>query len=100
MYSKRCPNCDKEVIFKDKYSLDKSVSNNSLCKSCVCILRNKSGILSIKDKNSQWKGYKEIPYNWFSNYFERGDKKKQGDITIEQVYDLWIKQDKNAIFQI
>lgn len=96
MYSKKCPNCNKEIIFSDKYSLDKSIFNNSVCRSCVCTLRNKSGLLSIKDKNSQWKGYKEIPYSWFSKYFERGNKKRVGSICIEDVYNLWVKQDKKC----
>lgn len=97
-YSKECPNCGKKIIFSDKYSLKKSIDKNSNCKSCTCILRNTSGLMSIKDKNSQWKGYKEIPYNWFSNYFERGVKKnkRMGNITIEEVYDMWISQNKKC----
>jgi hypothetical protein len=46
--------------------------------------------------NPAWKGYKEIPYAWFSKYFERHNKKRTGNISIENVYDMWIKQNKKC----
>lgn len=70
-----------------------------MCKSCRSATANKSSKRNTKrENNSQWKGYKEIPYSWFSKYFERIKKKKQhfGDITIEQMYNLWISQDKKC----
>lgn len=70
-----------------------------MCKSCRSITANKSDKRNTKrEKNSQWKGYNEIPYGWFSRYFERKGTRKEhfGDITIEQVYDLWIVQDKKC----
>lgn len=66
-----------------------------MCKSCRTTTANKSPIRNQKrENNPAWKGYKDIPYNWFSNYFKRSGK--FGDITIEQVYDLWIAQDKKC----
>ena len=48
------------------------------------------------DKNPAWKGFKEIPYSWFSKYFERKGKKRTGNISIEEVYDIWILQNKKC----
>jgi hypothetical protein len=48
-----------------------------------------------KEKNPAWKGHQEIPYSWFSNYFLR-NRKRVGDITIQDVYELWIKQNKKC----
>ena len=70
-----------------------------MCKSCRSTIANKSSKRDSKrEKNPQWKGYKEIPYGWFSNYFERKDKrsKRVGNITIQQVYDLWVFQSKKC----
>jgi hypothetical protein len=70
-----------------------------MCKSCRSTIANKSPKRNNKKQNnSQWKGYNEIPYNWFSRYFERKGRKKKhsGDINIEQVYELWIKQNKKC----
>lgn len=70
-----------------------------MCKSCRSATANKSPRRDQKkDKNPAWKGYNGIPYGWFSSYFERRNRKKQivGDITIEQVHDLWISQNKKC----
>lgn len=71
-----------------------------MCKSCRSVTANKSSKRNTKrENNSQWKGYNEIPYSWFSKYFEKKGRKKQhfGDITIEQMYNLWISQDKKCV---
>ena len=49
-----------------------------------------------KENNQAWKGYKSIPYAWFSNYFERSGKRRNGSISIEYIYNLWIKQNKRC----
>lgn len=99
-YKKKCLNCNKEVIYNNKYNLERSIRDNTFCRSCTCLIRNKSGELDTsKSKNGQWKGYNEIPYGWFSKYFERsrGDRKQHsGNITIENVYNLWIEQGKKC----
>ena len=59
----------------------------------------KCGYSRKMEENPAWKGYKEIPYGWFSKYFERNTKrtnKRFGDITIQQVHEIWIKQDKKC----
>jgi len=96
IYSKKCLQCEKEIIYNNKYNLQRSIRNNSLCRSCTCIIRNKE-LDTSKENNSQWKGYKKIPYNWFSKYFERANRNKRtGNITIKDVYNLWIKQNKKC----
>jgi hypothetical protein len=59
----------------------------------------KCGYSKKMEENPAWKGYKEIPYGWFSKYFERkkGNKKQRtGDITIQDAHALWIFQDKKC----
>lgn len=64
---------------------------NGVSKRCsVC------GYSRKQSENPAWKGYNEIPYSWFSKYFERKNKKRIGTITIEDVYNIWIKQDKKC----
>lgn len=68
-----------------------------MCKSCRTKLANKSSKRNVKrQNNSQWKGYKEIPYGWFSRYFERANKKRTGNITIQQVHELWETQGRKC----
>jgi len=97
-YTKNCPKCNCEINYNNKYNLQRSIRNNSSCRSCNCIVFNKS-LNTSKENNTQWKGYKDIPYTWFSKYFERsrGNRKQHsGTITIEDVYNLWIKQNKKC----
>ena len=95
-FSKLCPSCSNEIIFNNKYNLQRSLINNSNCRSCNRKELNKLQDTS-KNRNSQWKGYNDIPYSWFSRYFERANKsKRKGNITIKDVYNLWIKQDKKC----
>jgi hypothetical protein len=49
-----------------------------------------------KEDNPAFKGYKDIPYVWFKRYFLNGKRKRTGDVTMEQIYDIWIKQDKKC----
>jgi hypothetical protein len=70
-----------------------------MCKSCRTTIANKSSTRNQKKENNPaWKGYNGIPYGWFSRYFERKGRKKQhfGNITIEQIYNLWIHQNKKC----
>jgi hypothetical protein len=65
---------------------------NGISKRCsVC------GYSRKLNENPQWKGYKEIPFAWFSKYFLRkGRKKRIGSVKIEDIYELWIKQEKKC----
>ena len=49
-----------------------------------------------KEQNPAFKGYKDIPYVWFKKYFENGKRKRIGDVTMEQVYDIWLKQNQKC----
>lgn len=51
-----------------------------------------------KENNPAFKGYKDIPYQWFKKYFlyGRNTKKRSGDVTMEQVYDIWLKQNQKC----
>ena len=64
---------------------------NGVSKRCsVCGYSNKM------EKNPSWKGFREIPFSWFSKYFLRKGGKRDGNITIEDVYNIWIKQNKKC----
>lgn len=98
IYKHTCSICTNEIEYISYKSYWTAKNRNGMCKSCRSTIANKSSKRNSKrENNSQWKGYKEIPYGWFSKYFERANKtKRTGDITIEQVYNLWIVQDKKC----
>lgn len=98
-FKRTCPNCFTEIVYNNYKSHYSAKTRNSICKSCRTRKANKSTKrYNKRDRNANWKGYKEIPYNWFSKYFERAGRKRNinGDITIEQVYILWLKQNKSC----
>lgn len=100
-YNHTCSICNKEITYTSYKSYWTAKNRNGMCKSCRTATANKSSKRNTKrEKNSQWKGYEEIPYGWFSKYFERASKrtnnKRTGDITIQDVHSLWIKQDKKC----
>ena len=95
--NRKCPECEKELAYGSKVRFKEAVENNKSCLKCTLVKRNKTREYTKKDKNPQWKGYNEIPFSWFSKYFLRKSKSKRtGTITIEDVYNLWIKQDKKC----
>jgi hypothetical protein len=83
----KCTECNLTEKYVPAFQLIKGIS-----KRCsVCGYSNKG------EKNPSWKGYNEIPYAWFSKYFERKNKKRRsGNISIEDVYNLWITQNKKC----
>lgn len=96
-YKHLCSICAKEITYTKYSSYWTAKKRNGMCKSCRTTIANKSSKRNVKKQNnSQWKGYEEIPYNWFSKYFERGRKKRTGTITIKNVYELWKKQEKKC----
>lgn len=62
-------------------------------KSCIhCFNRFRFGA-----KNNSWKGYEEIPKSWFYRFEQYAIKKSNiFDITIEFVWSLYIKQNKQC----
>lgn len=99
IFQKTCLNCNKIIIYNNKYNLERSIRDKTFCRSCTCKLRNDIKNPGKKGSNNpQWKGYNEIPYTWFSKYFERAGKRKTrtGTITIQDVYNLWILQNKKC----
>ena len=82
----RCTECNVSEKYVPIIQLINNVSKR--CSSC--------GYSRKQNENPAWKGYKEIPFAWFSKYFLRKGRKRKGDISIEDVYDLWIKQNKKC----
>ena len=93
-----CPNCSKLLTYNSNHRFKEAVENNKLCQKCAVSIKNKNSKSTSRSKNSQWKGYKDIPFNWFSKYFLRGKGKykRTGTITIEDVYNIWISQNKKC----
>lgn len=102
---------NKWLVLDDKIILEKEAK--VLCKCLECSITEKyvpvlhlingtskrcsiCGYSRKLNKNSQWKGYMGIPFAWFSNYFLRKGKKRKGSVTIEDIYNLWIKQNKKC----
>jgi hypothetical protein len=97
MYVRNCPKCSCDIIYKNYKSYHSAKTRNSVCKSCRTRIANSSPKRNSKlEKNPAWKGYEEIPYSWFSKYFHRKGKTRIGNITIEDVYNIWIKQNKKC----
>lgn len=95
-----CPNCSKEIEYKTIKLYNQGVRRNSICKSCRTTNANKSPHrLQNGENNPFWRGYKDVPASWFTKYFSgtgKSRRKRSGDITVEDVYHLWIKQDKKC----
>lgn len=86
LYNRCCPECNKEIYYKDKYKLARAIEDGKPCRPCSITTINKT--LSRKQENNwAWKGYKGVGYKWFSKYFERGKRKHTGSITIEDAYN-------------
>lgn len=66
------------------FTLIKGTSNG-----CMQCNHSKKG-----EEHVSFKGYKEIPGSWFSRYSKT--KKRKFTINIEDVYNLWIKQNKKC----
>lgn len=99
IYQRNCARCSKIIYYKNKALLVQALKRNSVCRSCRTAIANISKKRNMKMQNNPaWKGFYDIPYSWFSNYFERGkgSKKRIGNITIEDVYHLWVKQNKKC----
>jgi hypothetical protein len=75
--------CGTEQL-SDPYPLKKGTS--TCCFKC--------GHNKIGKNHHSFTGYKEIPGSWFSRYSKT--KKREFTITIEQIYEMWIKQDKKC----
>jgi hypothetical protein len=96
-YKRICPSCNITIEYNNYKSFHSAKTRNSGCKSCRTTIANKSSKrCNKKQDNINWKGYKEIPFNWFSKYFLRGQNRRFGNITIEDVYNLWIYQKKKC----
>ena len=81
MYTKECPSCSKELIYKNDRSYKHSVRKNSLCYACAGTTFTSHG------------KYEEIPYTWF-RHKESEAKRRELDftITIEDVWNVYQEQ--------
>jgi hypothetical protein len=49
------------------------------------------------ESNAKWKGYKEVPGSFINRITSRSKKSnREVKINAEDIYDLWIKQDKKC----
>jgi hypothetical protein len=98
MFQRPCPDCGKNIQYKWNCELRVAQERNSICKSCRTSRANKSRKRNMRGANNPaWKGHEEIPYKWFSKYFERKNKNRRtGTITIKDCWELYIKQGKKC----
>ena len=98
MFLRNCPDCNKEIIYRWNYQLQTAIVRNSCCKSCRAVRSNISPKRNNRlAQNPSWAGYEEIPGSWFTKYFLRANKtKRTGTITIQDVWDLYLKQNKKC----
>jgi hypothetical protein len=100
VFNRVCKVCGNLVSYTSEKTFNQATKRDSMCRSCrsVCANKSEKRILKVGAKNHMWKGYKEIPYAWFSRYFERkgSRKKRTGTINIQDVYNLWILQNKKC----
>lgn len=86
--TRQCKFCGSEIIYTHYQSYWNAVNRNSGCRSCRSANNNRSPNRNVKkENNSNWKGYKNVGYNWFSKYFERSSRKHTGTITIQDAYN-------------
>jgi hypothetical protein len=98
-YKKVCPECNCEIVYSGYKSFYSASKRNSICKSCRTTRGNKSEKRKIqKENNPAWKGYKCIPGAFIKSYRSSSKKssKKVWEISLENIYDLWISQDKKC----
>jgi len=99
VYSRICPNCNKEIIYKNYKSYHSALSRSSICKSCRTTNANKSPNRKCKkEDNPAWKGYKNIPGAFLKGYrrsAKLSDKKIIG-FNLEDVYNIWLSQNKKC----
>lgn len=71
------------------YNVDAYTLTNNKSKSCkVCSLPRVGSV------NPSWRGYKEIPNSWFLRF--KRYSKIEFNIQIEDVWDLYVRQDKRC----
>lgn len=88
LYNRVCPDCAGGITYRWPSQLKIANQRNSVCKSCRTTRANKSRKRNAqKENNPAWKGYKGVGYKWFSKYFERSNRKRTGDITIQDAYN-------------
>lgn len=97
MFTRYCPDCNKVLTYKWNCQLKRATELNSVCKSCRTVRANKSTRRYSKGKdNPFWKGYEEIPQHWFSKYFQRSNRHRTGTITLQDVWEIYLKQDRKC----
>lgn len=82
-YKRNCPICQKELAYKDIAERNRTVKKNTPCKPCSALLKNYKG------------SYEEIDIAWYNSKARRAKQRNyEFSITIEQIWDIYIAQDK------
>jgi hypothetical protein len=96
-FTRNCPDCEKLITYKWNCELRVALERNSCCKSCRTARANRSKKRkNTLNNNPYWGGYEEIPQSWFSKYFIRANRKRTGTITIKDVWEMYLAQDKKC----
>lgn len=98
MYQRLCSGCNKELVYKTKSNFERSEATKSQCRQCTNTRINKT-ISRKGSDNSAWAGYKDVPGKVFSRLANGAKQRKLSfEITIEDIYKQYLKQDKRCAF--
>lgn len=82
-HKRNCPICQRELAYREVSERNRSVKNNTPCRPCANSIKGHKGY------------YEEIPISWFAAKVRRGSQRNyEFTITIEEVWDIYIAQDK------
>jgi hypothetical protein len=97
---------NEEIVYQQ---LNSNFRKGKIKVKCVCGFEKMVDLYSLKEGSSTgcydcshkktgnnhplFKGYKDIPLKWYNRYTTRN---QQVDMSIEYIYDLWIKQNKKC----
>lgn len=85
MYSKECPDCKKEIMYKNYKTFYSAKKRNSICRSCRTTRANKSPNRNIKKENNPaWKGIGKVPGKYIKKIPNLDDRKFAANLLEEQ----------------
>ena len=97
MFYRECPDCHKILEYKWNCELRVAEERKSVCKSCRTTRANKSSKRNTSmENNPAWRGYREIPMGWFSKYFLRKGRKRTGNVTLEDIWQMYEAQERKC----
>lgn len=93
-YPRKCPDCGETVFHSSVAS--RSHCRNNKCRKCSDYNKDRATYGKL---NGKWNGYKDIPLSYFNEVKRNAQKRNISfNITIENAWDTFNKQDKKCIY--